>query len=128
MGKLRIMRFDVEPTSGHGAVIRLTGRLNMVAAPGFRELLAHVLDQEGRKQIVVDLAGTEFMDSTGLGALISGLKLARLAGGDLRIARPGTQVMTVLKLTNLDQILRPHDTVEECFELTLSVPARPAGS
>lgn len=61
----------------------------MVAAPGFRELLAHVLDQEGRKQIVVDLAGTEFMDSTGLGALISGLKLARLAGGDLRIAAPG---------------------------------------
>lgn len=43
------------------------------------------------------------------------LKTARAAGGDLRIARAQTQVLTVLKLTNLDQILHPHDTVEECF-------------
>jgi anti-sigma B factor antagonist len=112
------MQFEVEPTSGDGAVIRLHGPLNMVAAPRFRELMTRIVDREGRTRVVVDLAGTDFMD--GLGALISGLKTTRLAGGDLRIARPGTQVMTVLKLTKLDQIMHPHDTVEECFELAVS--------
>ncbi len=115
---------EVEPTGGDGAVIRLYGRLNMVAAPRFQELLTRIVDQEGRTRVVVDLAGTDFMDSTGLGALISGLKTTRLAGGDKRIARPGTQVMMVLKLTNLDQILHPHDTVEECFDLALQASSR----
>lgn len=82
--------------------------------------MTRLVDQEGRTSIVVDLAGTDFMDSTGLGALIAGLKTTRRAGGDLRIARPGTQVMTVLQLTSLDRILHPHDTVEECFVLALS--------
>ncbi|ALV42431.1 hypothetical protein AU252_15805 [Pseudarthrobacter sulfonivorans] len=81
------MQFEVEPTGGDGAVIRLSGRLNMIAAPLFRELVTRIVDQEGRTRIVVDLAGTDFMDSTGLGALISGLKTTRLAGGDLRIAQ-----------------------------------------
>lgn len=118
------MQFEVEPISGDGAVIRVYGRLNMAAAPLFRELMTRIVEQEGRTRVVVDLAGTDFMDSTGLGALISALKTTRLAGGDLRIARAGTQVKTVLKLTNLDQILHPHDTVEECFDLALSASSR----
>jgi len=110
------MDFDVELTDGDGAVIRTSGRLNMVAAPRLRDLVARIVRQDGRSHVVVDLADTDFMDSSGLGALIAGLKTARAAGGDLRIARAQTQVLAVLKLTNLDQILHPHNTVEECFQ------------
>lgn len=120
------MQFDVEPTTHDGAVIRTNGPLNMVTAPRFRELVTRMVGQDGRKRIIVDLSGTDFMDSTGLGALISGLKTARLAGGDLRIARAGTQVVMVLQLTGLDQILHPHGTVEECTELALADAALPA--
>ncbi|WP_458114486.1 STAS domain-containing protein [Arthrobacter sp. R1-13] len=109
------MDFDVELSDGDGAVIRTSGRLNMVAAPKLRDLVAHLVRQDGRSHVVVDLADTDFMDSSGLGALIAGLKTARAAGGDLRIARAQAQVLTVLQLTNLDQILHPHETVEECF-------------
>jgi anti-sigma B factor antagonist len=109
------MEFDVELSDGNEAVIRTRGRLNMIAAPKLRDLVAHIVQEDGHTHVVVDLADTDFMDSSGLGALIAGLKSARAAGGDLRIARAGTQVLTVLKLTNLDQILQPHDTVEECF-------------
>ncbi|WP_461165242.1 STAS domain-containing protein [Arthrobacter sp. R4-81] len=109
------MDFDVELSDGDGAVIRTSGRLNMVAAPKLRDLVAHLVRQDGRSHLVVDLADTDFMDSSGLGALIAGLKTARAAGGDLRIARAQAQVLTVLQLTNLDQILHPHETVEECF-------------
>jgi anti-sigma B factor antagonist len=56
------------------------------------------------------------MDSSGLGALIAGLKSARQAGGDLRLARPNEQVRTVLSLTNLDRVLRARDTVDGAYD------------
>ncbi|WP_371259213.1 STAS domain-containing protein [Mycobacterium sp. GA-1285] len=87
----------------------------MVAAPALRKEL-HSLIQGGNTRLVVDLSGTEFIDSSGLGALISGLKLARQAGGDLRIAAPTTQVETVLSLTNLDRVLRAHPTADAAFD------------
>jgi anti-sigma B factor antagonist len=49
------------------------------------------------------------IDSSGLGALIGGLKQGRQAGGDLRIAGAPERVRMVLSLTNLDRVLRPYD-------------------
>ncbi|MCG7287331.1 STAS domain-containing protein [Cellulomonas sp. ACRRI] len=94
------------------AVLRVHGRLTMAAAG---ELKAAV-DREvadGRTLVVVDLADTAFLDSSGLGALVGGLRTARAAGGDLRIAGVGQQVRTVLELTTMDRVLRPYATVED---------------
>jgi anti-sigma B factor antagonist len=60
---------------------------------------------------------TTFLDSSGLGALIAGLKTARQAGGDLRIARPTEAVSLVFTLTNMDRVLRPRASVEEAFDV-----------
>jgi len=92
------------------AVLQPTGRLNMVAAPAFKNLVEETV-ASGQTRIVVDLGQVTFIDSSGLGALISGLKATRQAGGDLRIADVPEQVMTVLRLTNLDRVLRAHATV-----------------
>jgi anti-sigma B factor antagonist len=92
------------------AVIGCEGRLTMTTAARLRDALAEVVPGRATR-VVVDLKGTTFIDSSGLGALVSGLKSARLAGGDLRIAGAGEQVLTVLSLTNLDRILKPHPTV-----------------
>ncbi|MCV7153227.1 STAS domain-containing protein [Mycolicibacterium pyrenivorans] len=96
-------------------VIKPTGKLNMVAAPALRKEL-HALVDGGQKHVVVDLSTTELIDSSGLGALISGLKVARQAGGDLRIAAPSRQVTTVLELTNLNRVLRTHPSPESAFD------------
>ncbi|MGS0687370.1 STAS domain-containing protein [Nakamurella sp. GG22] len=106
------MDFDVQYPADGAAVIRTIGRLNMVAAPGLRELVTATV-RDGRTRIVVDLSDTDFIDSSGLGALIAGLKVARGAGGDLRIARVPEQVSVVLALTNLNRVLRPYATVAE---------------
>jgi anti-sigma B factor antagonist len=108
-----MMRVDTEVADGV-AVVQPQGRLTMVAAPQLRQLVAETVTS-GRTRIVVDLSATEFMDSSGLGALIAGLKTARQAGGDLRIACLGPQVATVLQLTNLDRVLRPYDSVAEAL-------------
>lgn len=94
------------------AVIHCTGRLNMTDAPRLKQRVDAIV-AEGLPRIVVDLTGVPFVDSSGLGALISGLKTARQAGGDLRIAGAGEQILAVLGLTNLDRILRPHATIED---------------
>jgi anti-sigma B factor antagonist len=104
---------DIEKSAdGKMAVIRPAGRLNMVIAPTMRSLIESTVSG-GQSRIVVDLGQTAFVDSSGLGALIAGLKVARQAGGDLRLAGVSEQVMTVLRLTNLDRVLRAHDTVSD---------------
>ena len=95
-------------------VIRGDGRLNMVSAPRLREAVTAAV-AAGRPRIVIDLSGIEFMDSSGLGALVGCLKTARQAGGDLRIARPSSQVQMVLQLSNLDRILTSYATPEEAY-------------
>ena len=90
------------------------GKFNLVTAPPVKARI-DALVAEGRAKIVVDLAKVDFIDSSGLGALIGGLKAARQQGGDVRIATAGEQVRAVLKLTNLDRILAPYATVEEAL-------------
>lgn len=103
-------------TSASGVlVVCLTGRLNMVAALDLREQL-HSLVREGNARLVVDLSGVDSIDSSGLGALISGLKVARQAGGDLRIAAPGEQAVAVLELTNLNRVLKSYEHADSAFD------------
>ena len=105
------MEIDTSTVEGRLAVVRLEGRLNMVAAPRLKNAIEDVVDG-GSTHVVVDLTAVSFMDSSGLGALIAALKKARQAHGDLRIAGVNEQVATVLQLTNLDRVLRPFETVE----------------
>lgn len=96
-------------------VVRPTGRLNMsVAATLRQELIDHI--EGGASRIVVDLADVATVDSAVIGALISGLKAARTAGGDLRIVAPSRQVAEVLAMTNLTKVLAAYPSVESAFE------------
>lgn len=95
-------------------VIVPAGRLNLVTAPDLRHQLQMLVDA-GKTRIVVDLAGVESIDSSGLGALISGIKAARQGGGDLRVTAPGEQVIAVLELSNLDRVLQVYDSAESAF-------------
>ena len=108
------MQIDVtEPRDGV-AVLTLDGRLNMVSAPQLKTAITESVEA-GRTHLVVDLTAVSFMDSSGLGVLIAGLKRARQVGGDLRITGVTQQVATVLQLTNLDRVLHSYADVEEAL-------------
>ena len=96
------------------AVLAADGRINLVTAPELRRAVQSVVD-EGHTRLALDLSAVEFIDSSGLGALVSGLKMARTAGGDLRLASASDQVTSVLKLTSLDRILRIYPSVDEAY-------------
>jgi anti-sigma B factor antagonist len=102
-------------TLGDVAVLGVDGRLTASGAPLLRHAVTESIDS-GMTRIVVDLSRIEFIDSSGLGALIGGLKSARIAGGDLRIAAAPENVRVVLNLTNLDRVLRNYPSPEGAFD------------
>jgi anti-anti-sigma factor len=109
------MDLTIIPKEDGVAVAEMVGDLNLLCASDVRTGLAAAVN-DGHRRLVVDLRQVNFIDSSGLGALISGLKSARQAGGDLRIASPAEQARVVLKLTMLDRVLRPYDSVEDALD------------
>ena len=65
------------------------------------------------RDIIIDLAGLEFIDSSGVAALVRGRRQARDAGGELLLAAPQQQVLRVLSLTRLIDVFPVHATVAE---------------
>lgn len=100
-------------------VVRPKGRLTFGMAADLRNQLRGLVD-DGSIRLVVDLSDVPSTDSSGLGVLIDGLKAARQAGGDLRIAGANDHVLAAIELTNLDRILKSFDTVDQAFDESLT--------
>jgi anti-sigma B factor antagonist len=96
----------------HGgvSVLEVRGEVDVSTGPRLRQALME-LASEGRSDVIVDLDGVEFLDSTGLGVLVSGLKRFRTMGGDLVLVCNRSRILDVLKLTRLDQAFDVHPTV-----------------
>lgn len=107
------MNIQVDERPDKVTVIALSGRLDLLSAADVKQRLADSV--AGGRRCVVDMNQISFVDSSGLGALIGGLKAARVQGGDLRIARVPQQARIILELTTLDRVLRPYSTVEEAL-------------
>jgi anti-sigma B factor antagonist len=91
-------------------VVEVAGDIDMATSPQLREGLQRVLDA-GTHNVVVDLAGVGFMDSSGLGALVVMFKVARERGGRLCVAAVQRQVRGILTITSVDQVIGVYDTV-----------------
>lgn len=83
-------------------IVTLAGRFDAHTAPQVREVLLQLLD-EGRHHILVDMAAVNFVDSTGLSTLVSGMKRSRQAGGDLALMQLQRPVRVIVELTRLDK-------------------------
>jgi anti-sigma B factor antagonist len=91
-------------------VVALRGELDVVDAANVVAALAAVAVRE--REIIVDLAGLEFIDSSGVAALVRVRKQARHAGGDLLLAAPSLQVLRLLALTRLIDVFCVYASVE----------------
>jgi len=101
-------------TEGGISVVVPTGRLDVAGAPALKDAIAELV-KNGPPRVVIDMEGISFVDSTGLGSVISALKQVRGSQGDLRLAAPNQQVRVVLELTTLDRVFPYYATVEEAL-------------
>jgi anti-sigma B factor antagonist len=109
------MRYSIDEKYG-AAVITLKG--NVMGGPDGQQLHDQLreLTDEGKNHVVVDLSKTKFMNSSGLGMLISGMTTMRNAGGDLRLARVADRIQSLLVVTKLITVFKEYDTVDEAVE------------
>ncbi len=93
-------------------VLTVRGEVDVTTTPRVRAQLITLLS-EGNPRLIVDLEGVDFLDSSGLGALVAGLKLARSRSGELRIVCDRQRsVRKVLEVTGLERVLDRFDTVD----------------
>ncbi|HEY6116055.1 MAG TPA: STAS domain-containing protein [Candidatus Dormibacteraeota bacterium] len=95
-------------------VVAPTGRLDVSGAPALKEAISEAV-RNGPPRVVIDMGGISFVDSTGLGSVISALKQVRGSQGELRLAAPNQQARVVLELTTLDRVFPYYATVEEAL-------------
>jgi anti-sigma B factor antagonist len=109
------MKIELEHPNSEQVVVRPIGRIDVETAPALRENLKQIAETTPTL-VVVDLKGVEFIDSSGLSALVSGLKALRQGGGSICLSRPHPQALTALRLTLLDRVFPIFPSVDEALE------------
>jgi len=107
-------------------VVEVRGELDMATAPQLRDGLQRLVDA-GDRQVVVEMAGVGFMDSSALGTLVVMFKALGDVGGRLCLAAVQPAVLSVLKVTSVDRVIDIYDTVQEAEADALSVDGTSAG-
>jgi anti-sigma B factor antagonist len=103
-------RINLSSREGDGrAVVALRGELDVADAAGVAAALTAVAARA--RELIVDLAGLEFIDCSGLAALLLAREQARKAGGDLLLAAPQDQVLRILAVTRLTGVFAVHASV-----------------
>ena len=108
---------------GPNLVVSFVGKVNLEgdASLVFKDKLKNLI-VDGRNRVVVDLGNVGFVDSQGLGALISGLKVLRNEQGLLKLANISEPVEAVLRITRLLRVFDVHDSVEEALAALDATP------
>ena len=107
------MSFDVQKKDGI-TVIDVKGQL---IVGNRQELKQRVLDEleTGARRFLVDFSGTGYIDSSGLGVLVSLSKKIREQGGELRLANLNDDLRTLFELTKLDTLFHIASNREEAL-------------
>jgi anti-sigma B factor antagonist len=108
---------DLEITQelvGNVLVLHLEGELDTYNCGQLRSALVEQVEQ-GHSNIVVDMSGVEYIDSTGLGSLVGGLKRVSEHGGAMKIVCNNPQILKVFEITGLDKVFAIYKTQEEAL-------------
>jgi anti-sigma B factor antagonist len=92
-------------------VVAVVGELDIFTAPGLGEAISALL-QDGSHDLVIDLTGVSFLDSTGLGVLVAGLKKVREHDGSLELVCHQERLLKIFRMTGLMNVFVVHDTAE----------------
>lgn len=93
-------------------MVDVNGEVDLHTAPMLRERI-HELTEQGTNQVVLDLGDLSFMDSTGLGVLVAGLKRLKSRGGEFVLVGMQDPVKKVLQVTGLDKVFDIRPSVAE---------------
>ena len=92
-------------SSNGGHVVRVAGEVDLRTSPRLRTLLLQVIDTRP-KRLIVDLAGVEYMDSSGVGTMVEIKRMLEGRGGEIVLVGLQPRVRGVFEITQLDKFFR----------------------
>ena len=95
-------------------VIDVHGEIDMYTAPQLRDLLIALVSR-GSYQLVVNLDQVGFLDSTGLGVLVGGLRRVRACDGSLDLVCTRERILNIFRITGLTQVFGIYQTVDQAI-------------
>jgi anti-sigma B factor antagonist len=95
-------------------IVDVEGEIDVYTAPRLRELLIDLVGN-GHYQLVVNMEKVEFLDSTGLGVLVGGLKRVRAHDGSLDLVCTQERILKIFRITGLTKVFGIHTTVDEAI-------------
>lgn len=107
----------IKTSEKYGAVVvELKG--NVMGGPEAQEFsdLLHKFLEDGKQNVVIDLSGTKFMNSSGLGMLISGYTTMKNGNGSLKLANATEKIESLLVITKLITIFEHYNSVDEAVK------------
>jgi len=107
------MEYAIKKHKG-GSVIEITipERLTSDSSDDLKRLLKELVDNQ-RYKIVLNLRNTRYVDSSGLGAIVSKISVLRSNNGDIRLAAVQNYIKELLELTHLNKIIKSYKSMEE---------------
>jgi anti-sigma B factor antagonist len=96
------------------AVLQVTGEVDVYTAPMLREQIRE-LAAMGAVHLIADLDRVDFLDSTGLGALVGGLRRLRQAGGSLALVISTPRILRIFQITGLTKALAAQPSVADAI-------------
>lgn len=108
------MQIDVADNNGVTVVRPGGARVDLQVAPEFRTALLQLIEGKHHR-LVIDLSDVHFVDSSGLGALVSALKTLKLlkSDGDVRLANVQPPVVALLEIIRLHRVFSSYPSVEQ---------------
>jgi anti-sigma B factor antagonist len=111
---MREFHLDIVGPIGDCAVLQVTGEVDVYAAPMLREQMRE-LSAKGAVHLIADLSRVDFLDSTGLGALVGGLKRLREVGGSLALVISTPRILRIFQITGLTKVLAAQRSVADAI-------------
>jgi anti-sigma B factor antagonist len=105
------MDISTKTVSPKVSIVSFNGALNARSAEEAKQVFRNLVEQ-GVAQVIVDLQEVPFIDSSGLAALVSGLKTLGGESANLKLAAPQSQARLLFELTMFDRVFEIHDTVD----------------
>ena len=93
-------------------LITVSGEVDLASSPQLDDAIISALDS-GAKAVAIDLTDVTFMDSSGLGVIVRGLKRCREAEIDLDLVITNERVLKVFGITGLDQVIPIHSSISD---------------
>jgi anti-sigma B factor antagonist len=97
------------------AILEIGGEIDVYTAPKLREKLIELVS-DGSYDLIVDLEKVDFLDSTGLGVLVGGLKRVRNHDGSLKLVCTQEKILKIFRITGLTKVFPIYASVDDAIQ------------